>query len=773
MGKTIALATPVFFALIALEYVVGRARGRSNYRLNDAVNSLSLGVMSQVIGLFTRALTVGIYVIAYDAFALWELPADAWWVWVLGVVFYDFCYYWNHRIGHESAVFWASHVVHHQSQEYNLSTALRQTSSGMLLGWIFYLPMAIAGVPPKVFVVAAIVDLLYQYWIHTEQVGKLGWFDRWFASPSNHRVHHAVNDRYIDRNYGGIFMIWDRLFGTFVEETERCVYGTRAPLDSWDPLWANLEVYADLARKSRRAERWRDKLLVWLKPPGWQPALAGGEHWQKPHFEVSQLRRYDPPMSRGTRWFAGLSFAAVLAATTPLLWYAEELPFVLLSAWAAAILAMLWLTGAVMQGRIRAPTALAIAAGVAGLVLAAATRAEAPRRPAVTDDASVQKAVETARSEFLATQDFDRLTVTVLVESADGRWLRGQVGGDDLAYPASCVKLPFLVGAVHWCAAQGKSPDCLDEWTRPMILTSSNVATGWVVDAISGAPNGPPEGADLGAFIERRRFTERVLEDAGLLGNQRFFTKTYPSNSGSEPSGLEELAWKKMGRNMMSTNGAADLMLAIVSGTIEPQATTYMRSLLRRPTFSDQGSLGGGLPPGSLQENKAGVAFDTLEDVMFAELPNGRRMIVAALSNGLKPQEPQPWDVVRLNGLTERIVAKLGLDRGLPAPRFLEPVRTPDGAFNWTLDVPEDGKYEIAVWYSAGPERTPAALYEVDDADEGLRIQLDQRVWGARWIRLGDFDLRRGSASVRVSANAPGTLDGGRLRVTRWARLPD
>ena len=264
-----------------------------------------------------------------------------------------------------------------------------------------------------------------------------------------------------------------------------------------------------------------------------------------------------------------------------------------------------------------------------------------------------------------------------------------------------------------------------------------------------------------------------MLEDAGLLGNQRFFTKTYPSNSGSEPSGLEELAWKKMGRNMMSTNGAANLMLAIVSGTIEPQATTYMRSLLRRPTFSDQGSLGGGLPPGSLQENKAGVAFDTLEDVMFAELPNGRRMIVAALSNGLKPQEPQPWDVVRLNGLTERIVAKLGLDRGLPAPRFLEPARTPDGAFNWTLDVPEDGRYEIAVWYSAEPNRTPAALYEVDDSDEGLRIQLDQRVWGARWIRLGDFDLRRGSASVRVSANAPGTLDGGRLRVTRWARLPD
>ena len=276
MGKTIALATPVFFALIALEFAIGRARGRSNYRLNDALNSLSLGVMSQVIGLFTKLLAFGIYAVVYAAFSIWQLPADQWWTWALAIVAYDFCYYWNHRLGHESAIFWASHVVHHQSQEYNLSTALRQTSSGALLGWIFYLPMAIVGFPPQVFIVAAIVDLLYQYWIHTEQVGKLGWFDRWFASPSNHRVHHAVNDRYLDRNYGGIFMVWDRMFGTFVEEGEKCVYGTRAPLESWDPLWANLEVYADLARKSWRTPRWRDKFAVWFMPPGWQPATAGG-----------------------------------------------------------------------------------------------------------------------------------------------------------------------------------------------------------------------------------------------------------------------------------------------------------------------------------------------------------------------------------------------------------------------------------------------------------------------------------------------------------------
>ena len=370
MGKTIALATPVFFALIALEMLVGHARGHSNYRLNDALNSLSLGVMSQVVGLFTKLLAVGIYAAVHSVAAVWHWPTDQWWTWALAIVAYDFCYYWNHRLGHESAVFWAAHVVHHQSQEYNLSTALRQTSSGALLGWIFYLPMAVAGFPTKVFVVAAVVNLLYQYWIHTEQVGKLGWFDRWFSSPSNHRVHHAVNDAYIDRNYGGITMLWDRLFGTFVEEREKCVYGTRAPLDSWDPLWANVEVYADLARRSWRARRWRDRLLVWRMPPGWQPATAGGHAWRKPSFDVTALRRFDPPMGRAARAFALLHFALVLIAATALLWYAETLALPLLFAAACAIVGVLWLMGAVMQGRLSLRSALMAEAVVAAMLVA-------------------------------------------------------------------------------------------------------------------------------------------------------------------------------------------------------------------------------------------------------------------------------------------------------------------------------------------------------------------------------------------------------------------
>ena len=190
-SQIIVLATPAFLALIGIEFAIGRARGRDGYRLSDALSSIGLGVMSRIIGVFTALLTLGIYLWTYDRFALWQLPVSSPWTWLCGLVAYDFLYYWHHRAGHRVALFWAAHVVHHQSEDYNLSTALRQTSSGWLAGWIFYLPMALAGFPPLVFGVVALIDLLYQFWVHTEQVDRLGWFDRWFCAPSNHRVHHV------------------------------------------------------------------------------------------------------------------------------------------------------------------------------------------------------------------------------------------------------------------------------------------------------------------------------------------------------------------------------------------------------------------------------------------------------------------------------------------------------------------------------------------------------------------------------------------------------
>ncbi|SEK11541.1 MULTISPECIES: lysoplasmalogenase family protein [unclassified Variovorax] len=360
-GQIIVLATPVFLLLIALEFAVGRVRakrgtGQDTYRLADAVNSIGLGMLSQISAVLTGLLRIGIYTAVYSAVALFPQEAardfwSAWYGWLLALVFYDLCYYWLHRMGHESAVLWAAHVVHHQSQHYNLSTALRQTSSGALLGWVFYLPMAVAGVPPLVFGVVALVDLLYQFWVHTEQVGKLGWFDRWFCSPSNHRVHHAVNDRYLDRNYGGILIVWDRLFGTFREEDERCVYGTRGELRSWDPLWANAEVYCGLARDSWHARSWADKLRVWFKPPGWRPADVA-ERFPKTMFDISKVTRYEPEVGRGVQWFAGLQFVVLLGLVAVFLWFSDTVPLPQAAVWLAALTAGLWAVGGVLQGRL-------------------------------------------------------------------------------------------------------------------------------------------------------------------------------------------------------------------------------------------------------------------------------------------------------------------------------------------------------------------------------------------------------------------------------------
>jgi sterol desaturase/sphingolipid hydroxylase (fatty acid hydroxylase superfamily) len=360
-AQIIVLATPFFLGLIALELAIGLARGRNTYRLHDALSSIGLGMLSQLFGLFTKLLAIGIYTASYEHIALFRLPVDSISVWVGALLMYDLCYYWLHRAGHRVGIFWAAHVVHHQSEDYNLSTALRQTSSGALLGWIFYLPMAVVGVPPLVFGTVALIDLLYQFWVHTQQIGRLGWFDRWFCSPSNHRVHHAVNDRYLDRNYGGILIVWDRLFGTFHEENddEPCVYGTRAPLRSFNPLWANVEVYAALARDAWRARSWSDKLRVWFMPPGWRPADVA-ERYPKTPFRLDQVQRYDPMTSGAVQMLALSLFVVMLGGVCWLLWHAHELSMPTLLGATALVVAGLWIVGRLGEGRTE-PAAMATA----------------------------------------------------------------------------------------------------------------------------------------------------------------------------------------------------------------------------------------------------------------------------------------------------------------------------------------------------------------------------------------------------------------------------
>jgi alkylglycerol monooxygenase len=264
--RLVVLVVPVFALLMACEFAWGWLRRRNSYRFGDTLGSLSQGLLSQALAVCTQLFQIGLYAMVYPLVAVWTRP-DFWdgaIGWIVAVLLFDFFDYWLHRAGHESAVFWAAHSVHHQSQHFNFSTALRQESTVAFLGWAFYLPMAVVGVPPEQFGLAGLIVLVYQFWIHTEHIGKLGWFDRVFSSPSNHRVHHAVNDGYLDRNYGGMLVVWDRLFGTFAEEKEPCVYGTRKALASFDPVRAILGPYLPLLRDAWHTRRWRDKAAVWF-----------------------------------------------------------------------------------------------------------------------------------------------------------------------------------------------------------------------------------------------------------------------------------------------------------------------------------------------------------------------------------------------------------------------------------------------------------------------------------------------------------------------------
>ncbi|MBV8123137.1 MAG: sterol desaturase family protein [Burkholderiaceae bacterium] len=320
MLNPIVYAAPVFLLAMALEWGYGLRKGRQYFRAADTISSLSLGITSQLIGVFTLSLNVGIYAWAWAHAALSKLPLDSVWVWIGALLFYDFCYYWLHRLGHEVAILWAAHAVHHSSEEYNLSTALRQTGSGFLLGWLFYLPMAVAGVPPLVFVTVGLIDLLYQFWVHTRAIDRLGWLDRVFVTPSNHRVHHGQNAYCLDRNYGGILILWDRLFGTFAEERqgEPIVYGVLGQLRSWSPLEANLFHYRQIWRDALLADNWADRLSIWFRSPSWRPAAAM-RLAPKPAVDLQAFERFDPPLPAGLAAYGLVQLFCLLGASVGLL----------------------------------------------------------------------------------------------------------------------------------------------------------------------------------------------------------------------------------------------------------------------------------------------------------------------------------------------------------------------------------------------------------------------------------------------------------------------
>ena len=310
LWNLILYAVPGFIALLLIELLLEKARGTDYYRLNDALTSLLAGVLSQVMGAVKRLVPFTLYFVVYEQFAFMQIT-NAWWVWAVCFVFYDFCYYWNHRLGHEMNLLWAAHVVHHSSEDYNLSTALRQTSSSFF-SVLFYLPMAILGFDPIMVITVGALNLIYQYWVHTQHIGKLGWFENFFISPSNHRVHHAQNDRYLDRNYGGVFILWDRAFGSYQEEleTDPPIYGIRGAVKSWNPLWVNLHVYAQLWKDCWRTNNWWHKVTIWFRRTGWRPPDVIEAYPLKKN-ELAEFEKFNTPMSSHTKVYSFMHYVLI------------------------------------------------------------------------------------------------------------------------------------------------------------------------------------------------------------------------------------------------------------------------------------------------------------------------------------------------------------------------------------------------------------------------------------------------------------------------------
>ena len=342
----IVVASPFFFVLIVLE--VARLRQQNKeFRFNDAITDLGCGLGDRICSVFAKTFLIIPYMALYEEYALFELSTMSPWTWVIGMLGVDFFYYFYHRFSHRVNIGWASHVVHHQSEEYNLCVALRQPWFGRTIGWFFYLPLAILGLPVEVYATCYAINLVYQFWIHTETIDRLGPLEWVLNTPSHHRVHHGTNPVYVDRNYAGILIIWDRMFGTFEEEKEPVLYGTLKPLRSWNPVWANVQPWIAIAQHAGAQERLIDKIKVWFKPPGWTPA---GEQDPTPLFNGPD-RGYAVDHAQGRYGYIILNLALVTLVVALMVSYANMVsPFYLVLASALCFWTMLnW--GGFFEGR--------------------------------------------------------------------------------------------------------------------------------------------------------------------------------------------------------------------------------------------------------------------------------------------------------------------------------------------------------------------------------------------------------------------------------------
>ena len=369
----IEASIPLFFLLIIVELVVARRRQSAVYRLNDSISDLSCGILSQLLGVFTKLLVLGMYVwfaehlslqhfgllptwiarVPFGAGAVpgaWGIDWAAWGTWTAAFLLVDLAYYFLHRYSHTVHLLWAGHVVHHSSEEYNLTVALRQSALHGIFSWVFFIPLAIIGLPWQLFAACYALNLVYQFWIHTREIDRLPLgLEWWLNTPSHHRVHHGVNPQYHDRNYAGALIIWDRLFGTFEPEVEPVVYGITTPLESWNPVWANVHIFADIVRNARRTKRWRDKWRVMFGHPGFRPADLV-ESREKVSWPL-HAPQFDPIVPRSQQGYAAVQFLTILVAAYLTLVNAATMPAHEIAAMLFVVTIGLANVGAIFEGR--------------------------------------------------------------------------------------------------------------------------------------------------------------------------------------------------------------------------------------------------------------------------------------------------------------------------------------------------------------------------------------------------------------------------------------
>jgi alkylglycerol monooxygenase len=311
-ARLIAVASPIFFLLIFIEVRLLRRRGVRAYFLHDSIADLSCGVGEQVCQVFTYVLELGAFVWVWTHLRVHTFSMRDPLAWVLLILLLDLAYYWFHRASHRVNFLWAVHAVHHQSEEYNFTVALRQGWIEPLMMIPFHAPIALLGFPPEMFFIGFTAHTLWQFWPHTRLVGKLA-IDPYLNSPSNHRCHHAINPEYIDKNYSGFLILWDRLFGTWAREDAEPAWGTVKPLGSFNPLWANVSFWTEMRALANKCTRLRDKLSVPFRPPEWRPAELGGPVTIPPITRTTQ-RRYELTVPRPINRYAVTAFVFIVAA---------------------------------------------------------------------------------------------------------------------------------------------------------------------------------------------------------------------------------------------------------------------------------------------------------------------------------------------------------------------------------------------------------------------------------------------------------------------------